>query len=87
MLNDNWIKDVAIVQLVELLKRSSHLTEINLSDSDIGNEATKRIFAELGKISTLETICYNFNELDEESTILEVLTQALNIPFLKVIYI
>ena len=64
-LNDNWIKGEETIALMDdIVKGCPKLTILNLSDNNIGDSATKRIFEIIGLHSTgLTELYYNYNEI------------------------
>ena len=68
--NDNWVKgEEAIGLLSDIVASCPKLRVLNLSDNNIGDAASEKIFAMLEKNAhELEKLYYNYNEVASEST-------------------
>ncbi len=84
-LNDNWVKgEEAVTLLDDIARICTKLRVVNLSDNNIGDAASEKIFEILNKHgSSLERLFYNYNELSTETTIRKCLDIALKLPKLK----
>mmetsp|Transcript_37628 Transcript_37628/g.27736 ORF Transcript_37628/g.27736 Transcript_37628/m.27736 type:complete len:111 (-) Transcript_37628:307-639(-) len=67
-INDNWIKQEAVQELAHFILKSEQLTVLNISDSDMGNEAVFHVLQALKASpkakNTLREFYCNFNEVD-----------------------
>lgn len=70
-IHDNWIKNEAVDKLVEFLLKSNKLERLNISDSDMGNEAVLLIMKAMKESPCSETLkefhC-NYNEVECSKT-------------------
>ncbi len=87
-LNDNWVKGADAIALLEDITSCCHkLRVLNLSDNNIGDADSEKIF-EMAAKNCVELQClhYNYNELATEGTIRQCLELALTrMPKLKVL--
>ena len=86
-LNDNWVKgEEAVALLDDIISACHRLKAINLSDNNIGDASSEKIFEILEKhADSLERLYYNYNELSQQTTIRKCLEIALKLPKLKVL--
>ena len=86
-LNDNWVKgEEAMVLLDDIIRACKNLRVLNLSDNNIGDASTKKLFEILEKHGdVLEELYYNYNELEQENVIKECIEIASKLPKLKVL--
>jgi len=86
-LNDNWVKGEEAVNLLDdIVRLCQKLKVVNLSDNNIGDKASIRIFEIFAKNGlNLESVYYNYNELSEEEIIRKCIEIALNLPKLKIL--
>ena len=86
-LNDNWIKgEEAINILGSVIQRCKGLRVLNLSDNNIGDILSIKLFEILAQEAIyLEELYYNYNELEQEAVIIKCLQCTLNLRSLKVL--
>eukprot|EP00826_Nyctotherus_ovalis_P051529 TRINITY_DN6444_c0_g2_i8.p3 TRINITY_DN6444_c0_g2~~TRINITY_DN6444_c0_g2_i8.p3 ORF type:complete len:124 (-),score=25.10 TRINITY_DN6444_c0_g2_i8:83-454(-) len=85
-LNDNWVKgEEAICLLANVIRECKGLRTLDLSDNNIGNEFSVKLFEILVESgSHIEELYYNYNEVEQEAVI-KCLEATVKLPSLKIL--
>lgn len=83
-INDNWLKEEAVDLFCELLETHKHLKEIDVSDCNIGEKNSIKVFSALKNTqSPIGEFIYNYNELEEKKNVAKCLENALLLQSLR----